>query len=174
MSIRQIKSSASLSSSYKDEDDFSDPLLGASNASDPGTSNGSSKKPNKSTVLDLGFDYWNGSQGSGSVLGSAPGNYSPYKPPYSYRMGNSKISINRPLATAIIVITIALFFLTVVAYSRKQTRTSNYNNYDHDHLMNLTFISSTIDTPGGQDAQSPSLNLSCKSKSTQGTKYIYI
>ena len=40
--------------------------------------------------------------------------------------------------------------------------------------MNLTFISSTVDNPGGQDAQSPSLNLSCKSKSTQGTKYIYI
>ena len=117
MSIRQNKSTTNLPG-YEQE--FSDPLLGNTSVSDPQQSvNTSSKKPNKSTVLDLGFDYWNGSQGSGSVLGSVTSNYGPYKPPYSYRMGNSKISINRPLATAIIVITLALFFLTVVAYSRK-------------------------------------------------------
>merc|ERR1712064_154965 len=65
-----------------------------------------SGKPNSSTVLDIGgFDYWgsNRSQGGGiGVGGGGISNSKPYKPPISYRMGNSKISINRPLATAIV------------------------------------------------------------------------
>ena len=139
MSIRSNKSSTNLNIGYEEEE--GENLLGTSKSMynlttmpEPQGINGS-KMSNPSAVLDLGFDYWNSNRsqssntGGGGVMRS-PG---PYKPPISYRVGTSKININRPIATAILVITCALFFLSYIAYSRKSSRTTLYNNFDHEH-----------------------------------------
>lgn len=138
MSIRSNKSYNNLNTAFNEDE--SDTLIGTSsstpdkltNMPDSQNSNGA-KKTNSSTVLDIGFDYWNSNRTQTSVNGGGTSNSGTYKPPISYRMGNSKININRPLATAIIVITFALFFLSYVSYSRKSTRTTKYSDFGHEH-----------------------------------------
>ena len=140
MSIRQNKSSSNLHLLLEEEEQNNE-LLGSTNSSMYNLINTTDsqvitgmKKNNSSTVLDLGFDYWNSNRNPNSPGGGGGTSSSgPYKPPISYRMGNSKIHINRPLATAIFVITVALFFLSYVAFSRKTSGTTLYNNYDHEH-----------------------------------------
>ena len=124
MSIRQNKSSTNLQFSLEKEEQNNElsemntttTIYNLTNMADSQISTGTNKN-NSSTVLDIGFDYWNSSRNKFSITGGGgTGNSRPYKPPISYRVGNSKILINRPLATAITVITFALFFLSYVAY----------------------------------------------------------
>ena len=121
MSIRSNRSTTNLNVAVEEDEgevflETNNPsFVKSANIPDSQNMNGS-KKATSSTVLDLGFDYWESPRTQNSVIGNlVTGNSGPYKPPISYRMGNSKININRHLATAIIVITFAIFFLSYFA-----------------------------------------------------------
>ena len=138
MSIRSNRSTTNLNVAVEEDEgevflETNNPsFVKSANIPDSQNMNGS-KKATSSTVLDLGFDYWESPRTQNSVIGNlVTGNSGPYKPPISYRMGNSKININRHLATAIIVITFAIFFLSYFAYFRTPTRSVHI--FDHDRF----------------------------------------
>ena len=168
MYIRPNKSSSNLHNVNEERQNNEVNFSGESNLTQVSNSHSADtremKKSTSSTVLDIGFDYWNSNRGTNSGSG---GNISsgPYKPPISYRIGNSKIHIHRPLAAAIIVITLALFFLSYIAFSRKSG--TIYTAYDHEHMHN-----SEISTRGSSKVYNHTYPLSKPFNIAQGvTKY---